>query len=108
MESAPSPAIASPLTTPTARATPGVTRARIAAVSVASTAHHAADPAKTPATTAAGLTRPPLRPAPSPAASAANEMIVAGLVLVRPRVDAYADARPRAVGGCCCSAAPAP
>src|SRR3981081_2021278 len=65
----------------------------------ASRHHQAADPSSTPATSAAGLTKPAPAPNPNVAARAANEMIVAGFVMVRPSVEAYAHARPLPVAG---------
>src|SRR5712692_407209 len=85
--------MARPLNTLTPRTTAGVMRARKRDTPMARTHHHAAGPNSTPATTSAGLARPVPTPNPSVAASAANETIVAGLVIVRPRVDAYAPAR---------------
>ena len=50
--------------------------------------HQLAEPSPTPAATSAGRVHEPLNPAPSAAARAANEMMVAGLVMVRPRIEA--------------------
>ena len=50
-------------------------------------AHQATEPQNTPATTAAAPAGPPV-PAPMLANSAANDRIVAGLVIVRPYIDA--------------------
>src|SRR5579859_8071868 len=93
----PMAAMARPLTSPIHRATDGVMRVVSNAASAASTHHQVADPTATPATTIAGGANPPRSPAPRAAARAMNETIVVGLVTVRPRVDAYAHARPRPV-----------
>src|SRR5437588_5712203 len=86
--------MATPLTMPMVRTTAGVTRARRAVVTAARMNHQLAEPRPTPATTSAGFVHEPLSPAPSAAASAANEMTVAGLVMVRPRIEVYAQASP--------------
>src|SRR5712692_3069169 len=93
----PSRAIARPLKALMPRTTRGVRRVRSIEAARTRMHHHAADPSSTPATTSAGRTNDPLVPMPSVAASAAKEMIVAGLVIVRPTVDRYANARPRPV-----------
>src|SRR4029077_11498731 len=95
----PSAAIARPLATPIPRATEGVIRVLRNAASAASTHHQVTEPRATPATTIPGGANPPRRPAPSAAARAVKETIVAGLVTVRPSVEAYAQARPRPVAG---------
>src|SRR5690349_1965100 len=59
------------------------------------THHHATEPSSTPITTSEGRRNEPPVPSPSVAASAAKDTIVAGLVIVSPRVDAYAHATPR-------------
>jgi len=80
--------MAAPLKTLIPRTTAGVSRALSREAASTRMHHQAAEPSSTPATTSAG----PLneRPVPKPrvAASAANERIVAGLVIVRPSVDA--------------------
>ncbi len=92
-------AIARPLTVPIHPTTAGVNRARNADAATTSTTHHAAEPSSTPPTTTKeGRANEPPVPSPRVAARAANETIVAGLVIVRPSVDRYAQARPRPVG----------
>src|ERR1700681_4933057 len=74
--------------------TEGVKRARRSDAPIASAPHQVADPRSTPPTNAAGLAGPPPPPRLSVAASAANEMMVAGFVIVNPSVERYAHARP--------------
>src|ERR1700686_2411379 len=76
------------------RMTEGVKRARRSDAPIASAPHQAADPRRTPPASAAGLAGPPPPPRLSVAASAANEMTVAGLVIVSPSVETYAHGRP--------------
>src|SRR5439155_5487751 len=83
----PSTAIARPLNVLIPRTIAGVSRARSSEAAVTRMHHHAAEPSSTPATTSAGPANEPPVPRPSVAASAANEMIVAGLVTVSPRVE---------------------
>src|SRR5438309_2265581 len=91
--------MARPLQVLIPRTTRGVRRARSSDAARTRMPHHAADPSSTPATTRAGRKNEPLVPRPSVAASAANEMIVAGLVIVRPTVERYAQASPRPAAG---------
>jgi len=81
-------AIARPLNVPMRRTTIGVSRVRSRDAATANTHHQVAEPRNTPTTRAAGFPSPPSAPSPRVAASAANEMIVAGLVIVRPSVEA--------------------
>src|SRR5258708_11778238 len=74
--------------------TAGVKRVRRSDAPIASTHHQVAEPARTPATRTAGLAGPPAPPRLSVAASAANERMVAGVVIVKPRVGPYAHERP--------------
>src|SRR5260370_23447823 len=74
--------------------TAGVKRVRRSDAPIASTHHQVAEPARTPATRTAGLAGPPAPPRLSVAASAANERMVAGLVIVKPRVEPYAHQSP--------------
>ena len=80
--------IASPLAVLITRTARGVIRVRRPDPSAATTHHQASDPSSTPKTSTAGGTYPPVIPALRVAASAAKEMMVAGLVMVRPSVDA--------------------
>src|SRR5258708_14923835 len=79
--------IARPLNTLIPRTTASVIRWRKKDTPNARQTHHAADPSSTPKRTTAGLAKEPVVPSPSDAASAANEMIVAGLVMVTPTVE---------------------
>ena len=79
--------MARPLTVLIHRITTGVNRARSTEVATTSTHHHAAEPSSTPRTTTAGRRNDPPVPSPSVAASAANDTMVAGFVMVRPRVE---------------------
>src|ERR1700738_4461889 len=99
MASSPSIAIARPLNVLMPRMTVGVMRPRSDDAVTVSRHHQAADPSSTPPTSAAGLTKPAPAPNPNVAASAANEMIVAGFVIVSPNVETYAHAKPVPVGG---------
>src|SRR5438132_12347812 len=83
----PSTAIARPPNVLIPRTTPGVRRARSSEAASTRMHHHAAEPSSTPATTSAGPANEPPVPKPRVAARAANEMIVAGLVTVSPRVE---------------------
>ena len=69
------------------RITLGVSRARSPATIPVRSAHQATDPRNTPATTATAPDAPPV-PAPMLANSAAKARIVAGLVSVRPTIEA--------------------
>src|SRR5260370_19350410 len=74
--------------------TAGVKRVRRSDAPIASTHHQVAEPARTPATRTAGLAGPPAPPRLSVAASAANERMVAGVGIVKPRVEPYAPESP--------------
>src|SRR5216684_8415471 len=90
----PSTMIVSPLAVLITRTARAVIRVRRPDPRAATTHHQASDPSSTPSTSREGRRYPPVIPALRVAASAAKEMIVAGLVMVRPSVDAYAKARP--------------
>src|SRR3989442_1663952 len=94
----PSAAMATPLKTLIPRTTAGVSRALSREAASTRMHHQAAEPSSTPATTSPGPAKEPPVPKPSAAASAANEMIVAGLVIVSPSVETSAQASPRPVG----------
>src|SRR5258708_22001638 len=74
--------------------TAGVKRVRRSDAPIASTHHQVAEPARTPATRTAGLAGPPAPPRLSVAASAANERMVAGVGIVKPRGETYAHESP--------------
>ena len=84
---APRIAIARPLNVLIAPMTAGDKRPRSDDAATASTHHHIADPSSTPVTSTAGFTIPIPALNPNAAASAANERMVAGLLIVSPSVD---------------------
>src|SRR5713226_7995568 len=90
----PSTTIASPLAVLITRTARAVIRVRRPDPRAATTHHQASDPSSTPNTSSEGRRYPPVIPALSVAANAAKEMMVAGLVMVKPSVDAYAKASP--------------
>src|SRR5438128_11345699 len=90
----PSTAIASPLAVLITRTARALIRVRRQDPRAATTHHQASDPSSTPRTSSEGRRYPPVIPALRVAASAAKETMVAGLVMVRPSVDPYANARP--------------
>ena len=81
-----------------ARITAGVKRALERETPIASVTHQTADPRSTPPANVAGLARPAPPPRSRVAASAPKETMVAGLVIVSPKVERYAQARPAPEG----------